>query len=49
MQIKQQQNGVEVYGKIFDNLSKQGLSPEDWVNDFTSPSNEFEVEVIEEF
>jgi hypothetical protein len=41
--------GVEVYGKIFDNLSKQGLSPEDWVNDFTSPSNEFQVEVIEEF
>ncbi len=41
--------GVEVFGKIFDNLSRQGLSPEDWVNDFTSPSNEFEVEVIEEF
>ena len=41
--------GVEVFGKIFDNLSRQGLSPEDWVKDFTSPSNEFEVEVIEEF
>jgi hypothetical protein len=41
--------GVEVFGKIFDNLSRQGLSPEDWVNDFTSPSNEFKVEVIEEF
>jgi len=41
--------GVEVFGKIFDNLSRLGLSPEDWVKDFTSLSNEFEVEVIEEF
>lgn len=41
--------GIEVFGKIFDNLSKQGLSPEDWVKDFTSVSNEFEVAVIEEF
>ena len=39
--------GVEVYGKIFDNLSRFGLSPENWVNDFTSLSNEFEAEVIE--
>jgi hypothetical protein len=41
--------GVEVSGKIFDNLSRQGLSPKDWVQDFTSLSNEFKVEVIEEF
>ncbi|NEP11781.1 MAG: hypothetical protein F6K14_16530 [Symploca sp. SIO2C1] len=41
--------GVEVFGKIFDNLSSQGLSPEDWVNDFSSLSSEFEVEVIEVF
>ncbi|MEM9213279.1 MAG: papain fold toxin domain-containing protein [Cyanobacteria bacterium P01_F01_bin.150] len=41
--------GVEVFGKIFDNLSSQGLSNEDWVNDFTSLSNEFNVDVIEEF
>lgn len=41
--------GVEVYGTIFDNLSKQGRSPDDWVQDFTSLSNEFEVKVIEEF
>ncbi|WP_263432584.1 papain fold toxin domain-containing protein [Nostoc sp. MS1] len=41
--------GVEVFGKIFDNLSEQGLSPDDWINDFTSLSNEFKVEVIEEF
>ncbi len=41
--------GVEVYGKIFDNLSRQGLSLADWVQDFTSLSNQFTVEVIEEF
>ncbi len=33
----------------FDNLSRLGLSPEDWVKDFTSLSNEFKVEVIEKF
>ena len=41
--------GIEVYGKIFDNLSREGLSPDDWVKDFTSFSNEFKVEAIEEF
>ena len=41
--------GVEVLGKIFDNLSEQGLSMDDWVNDFTSISDEFDVEVIDEF
>jgi hypothetical protein len=41
--------GVEVYGKIFDNLSRLGLSPENWVRDFTSLSNDFVAEVIEEF
>lgn len=41
--------GVEVFGKIFDNLSRQGLSQADWIEDFTSLSNEFEIEVIEEF
>lgn len=41
--------GVEVFGKIFDNLSREGLLPNDWENDFTSLSNEFDVEVIEEF
>jgi Fe-S cluster biosynthesis and repair protein YggX len=42
-------NIVEVCRKIFDNLSRLGLAPENWVKDFTSLSNEFEVEVIEEF
>jgi hypothetical protein len=41
--------GVEVCGIIFDNLSRQGLAPNDWVQDFTSLSNEFKVEVIENF
>ena len=41
--------GVEVFGKIFDNLSRQGLYPDDWIQDFTSLSNEFKIEVIEEF
>ncbi len=41
--------GVEVFGKIFDNLSPQGLYPDDWIQDFTSLSNEFKIEIIEEF
>lgn len=41
--------GVEVFGKIFDNLSEQGLSVDDWINDFTSLSDEFDVQAIEEF
>ena len=39
--------GVEVFGKIFDNLSRQGLYPDDWIQNFTSLSNEFKIEVIE--
>lgn len=41
--------GIEVYGKIFDNLSREGLTPDDWVKDFTSLSDEFDVKVIQEF
>jgi hypothetical protein len=41
--------GVEVYGKIFDNLSRQGLPLELWIGDFTSLSDEFDVRVIEMF
>ena len=41
--------GVEVWGKIFDNLSEQGLYIDDWINDFTSLSDEFDVEMIDEF
>ncbi len=35
--------GVKVYEKIFDNLSREGLSPNNWVKDFTSLSNEFKA------
>ncbi len=41
--------GVEVYGKIFDNLSEDGLAIEDWIKDFHSLSNEFEIVMIEAF
>lgn len=41
--------GTEVFEKIFDNLSSQGLSPQEWVDDFTSLSDEFNVEVIDEY
>jgi hypothetical protein len=41
--------GVEVRGKVFDNLSPEGLILEDWVKDFHSLSNEFEVEAIDNF
>jgi hypothetical protein len=38
-----------ISSEIVDNLSRIGLSPENWLKDFTSLSNEFEAEVIEEF
>ncbi|BDA68331.1 hypothetical protein RIVM261_022070 [Rivularia sp. IAM M-261] len=41
--------GVEVRGKVFDNLSKMGMSREDWIKDFHSFSDEFEIEIIEKF
>ena len=41
--------GTEVLDKIFDNLSKEGLSLDDWVKDFSSLSDEFDVDVIEEY
>lgn len=41
--------GVEVKGKVFDNLSKQGMLREDWIKDFHSLSDEFEVKIVEEF
>jgi Papain fold toxin 2 len=41
--------GVEVKGRVFDNLSNYGMSREDWVKDFHSFTDEFEVEEIEKF
>jgi Papain fold toxin 2 len=39
--------GVEVLGKVFDNLSEQGLSREAWVEDFWCHSGEFTLTELE--
>ncbi|MDJ0734383.1 MAG: papain fold toxin domain-containing protein [Nostocaceae cyanobacterium] len=39
--------GVEVQGKVFDNLSAKGLTREDWLNDFICPSGEFLVNYLD--
>lgn len=39
--------GVEVFGKVFDNLSSEGLSREDWLNDFHCRSGQFRVEELD--
>jgi Papain fold toxin 2 len=41
--------GIEVRGKVFDNLSSQGLSLEEWQADFHCPSDEFLITIIEVF
>jgi hypothetical protein len=33
--------GVEVYGRVFDNLSDQGLLREEWIQDFKCHNGEF--------
>lgn len=38
--------GVEVFGKVFDNLSAEGLAREDWVNDFHCLSNQFVLDEL---
>ena len=38
--------GVEIMGKVFDNLSSQGLPREEWILDFSCPSGQFIVEEI---
>ncbi|NEO93347.1 MAG: hypothetical protein F6K56_25295 [Moorea sp. SIO3G5] len=38
--------GVEVFGKVFDNLSREGLSREAWLNDFHCPSGKFIVDEL---
>lgn len=35
--------GIEVRGKIFDNLSPDGMTLEEWVRDFHTISDEFDV------
>jgi hypothetical protein len=39
--------GVEVFGKVFDNLSVEGMTREDWVNDFDCLSREFIITEID--
>ena len=41
--------GVEVCGKVFNNLSSQGLGRDDWLQDFHSPSESFQLNIIEVF
>jgi Papain fold toxin 2 len=38
--------GVEVMGKVFDNLSTEGLSREDWIKDFSCLSGSFIVDEL---
>jgi hypothetical protein len=38
---------VEVRGKVFDNLSVEGLTKEDWLNDFICPSGEFLADYLD--
>nr|WP_202895864.1 papain fold toxin domain-containing protein [Iningainema tapete] len=40
--------GVEVRGQVFDNLSTDGLTREDWINDFHCPSEQFIIEELPE-
>ncbi|MBE9051201.1 hypothetical protein IQ243_12370 [Nostocales cyanobacterium LEGE 11386] len=39
--------GVEVLGRIFDNLSRQGLPRDEWINDFSCRSGEFYLEELD--
>jgi Papain fold toxin 2 len=41
--------GIEVYGKVFDNLSQDGLSRANWLADFDCASGELEMVELELF
>ena len=41
--------GVEVRRRVFDNLSPDGISREDWLNDFHCQSEQFIVEELDKF
>ena len=38
--------GIEVMGKVFDNLSAEGLSREDWLKDFSCLSGSFVIDEL---
>lgn len=40
--------GVEVKGRVFDNLSTQGLTRKDWLNDFQCAGGEFLIDYLDE-
>ncbi|MEH2325750.1 MAG: papain fold toxin domain-containing protein [Nostoc sp.] len=40
--------GVEVRGRVFDNLSMDGLTREDWIDDFSCPSEQFIIQELPE-
>ncbi|MDZ8056010.1 MAG: papain fold toxin domain-containing protein [Aulosira sp. ZfuVER01] len=40
--------GVEVQERVFDNLSTEGLTLSNWLNDFECPSGEFIVDYLNE-
>jgi hypothetical protein len=39
--------GVEVYGLVFDNLSEEGLSRDEWIEDFNCRSGKFVVDELD--
>lgn len=39
--------GVEVLGRVFDNLSDYGLPREDWIADFSCPSDQFVIDELD--
>ncbi|MFN6515652.1 MAG: papain fold toxin domain-containing protein [Nostoc sp. CreGUA01] len=39
--------GIEVLGRVFDNLSAEGMTREDWLRDFHCPSEQFIIEELE--
>jgi hypothetical protein len=38
--------GVEVQGRVFDNLGQEGLLRQEWIEDFDCISGQFTVEVV---
>ena len=39
--------GVEVLGMVFDNISSEGMTREEWIKDFHCPSEKFVINVLE--
>ena len=39
--------GVEVYGKVFDNISAEGLPRDEWIKDFYCHSGKFIIDELD--